>query len=162
MVTSSDISFGKKMSALRSNESSIINPSPNTRSFLIELLKITFKNRHDSTKSIYREFDLLKFNNLTYLQNCLSILQIEQNKEQYASLLGLKYCGESHNYMTRLTAKNYFIPTNRIDRYDKQSAKYNCILDGNKFIKDFHGANQDEPSHSKLKTNIKYYIINKC
>ena len=64
--------------------------------------------------------------------------------------------------MTRLTAKNYFIPTNRIDRYDKQSAKYNCILDGNKFIKDFHGANQDEPSHSKLKTNIKYYIINKC
>ena len=151
MVTSSDISFGKKMSALGSNESSIINPSPNTRSFLIELLKITFKNR-----------DLLKFNNLTYLQNCLSILQIEQNKEQYASLLGLKYCGESHNYMTRLTAKNYFIPTNRIDRYDKQSAKYNCILDGNKFIKDFHGANQDEPSHSELKTNIKYYIINKC
>ena len=77
MVTSSDISFGKKMSALGSNESSIINPSPNTTSFLIELLKITFKNRHDSTKSIYREFDLLKFNNLTYLQNCLSILQIE-------------------------------------------------------------------------------------
>ena len=41
------------------------------------------------------------------------------------------------------------IPTNRTDRYDQQSPKYNSIL------------NQDDLSHFKLKTPTKDHIINK-
>ena len=37
------------------------------------------------------------------------MLQIEQNKQLAAFFPGLKYCGESHNYMTPSAAKNYFI-----------------------------------------------------
>ena len=90
------------------------------------------------------------------------MLEIVQNKQLAASFPGLKYCGESHNYMTRsATKKLLHIPTKRTDRYGKQSSKYNCILDWNKFKKDFHGVNQDELSHSKRKTVIKDHILNK-
>ena len=86
--------------------------------------------RHDSPNSIFKEFHILKFKDLIYLQNCLFMLQIEQNKQLAASFPGLKYCDESHNYMTRSATKKLLdIPTNRTDRYGKQSAKYNCILD---------------------------------
>ena len=88
--------------------------------------------------------------------------QIEQNKQLTTSFPGLKYCGESHNYMTLLTAKKLLhIPTDRTDRYGKQSTKNNSILEWNKFKKDFHGGNQDELSRSKLKTFIKDHILNK-
>ena len=126
------------------------------------LKKITFKKRYDSANSIYKEFHILKFKNLIYLQNRLFMLQIKQNKQIAASFLGLKYCGKRDNYMTRSAAKKLLhIPANRTDRYGKQSAKYNCILDWNKFKKDFDGVNQDELSHSKLKTLIKDYILYK-
>ena len=64
--------------------------------------------------------------------------------------------------MTRLAAKKLFhIPTNRANRYGKQTAKYNSILDWNKFKIEFHDLNQDKLSHSKLKTHIKDHILNK-
>ena len=114
------------------------------------LKKITFQKRHNSTNSIYKEFHILKFKDLIYLQICLYMSQIEQ-KHLAASFPGLKYCGESHNYMTRSigSQKNWVlhIPTNRTDRYGKESVKYNCILDWNKSKKDFHGVNQDDLSH---------------
>ena len=59
------------------------------------------------------------------------------------------------------TKKLLHIPTTRTDRYGKQSAKYNCTLHWNKFKKDFHSINQDELSHSKLKTLLKDHILNK-
>ena len=55
--------------------------------------------------SIYREFHILKFKDLIYLQNCIFMLQIEQNKQLAAPFPGLKYCGESLNNMTRSAAK---------------------------------------------------------
>ena len=90
------------------------------------------------------------------------MLQIEQNIQLAESFPELKYCSESHNYMTRsATKKLLHISTIRTDRYYKQSAKYNCILNWNKFQKHFHGVNLDELSHSKLKTLIKNHILNK-
>ena len=41
----------------------------------------------------------------------------------------------------------------------KQSAKYNSIVDWNKFKKDFPDVNQDDLSHFKLKTLLKDHII---
>ena len=126
------------------------------------LRKMTFKKHHDSANSIFKEFHILKFKDLIYLQNCIFMLQIEQNKQLAASFPGLKYCGEGHNYMTWSTTKKLLhIPTNRTDRYGKQSAKYNSILDWNKFKKDFHGVNQHKLSHSKLKSRIEDHILNK-
>ena len=90
------------------------------------------------------------------------MLQIEQNKQIAASFPGLKYCGESHSFMTlSATKKTLHIPTNKTGRYSKQSAKYKCILGWSKFKKVFHGVNQDELSHSKLKTLVKDHILNK-
>ena len=95
---------------------------------------MTFKKYHDSANLIFKELHILKFKDLIYSQKCLFMLQIEQNKQLAASFPGLKYCGESHNYMTRLATKKLLhILTNRTDRYGKQSAKYSCILDWNKF-----------------------------
>ena len=56
---------------------------------------MTFKKRHDSINSIFEEFHILKFKDLIYLQNCLFMLQIEQNEQLAASFQGLKYCGKS-------------------------------------------------------------------
>ena len=41
----------------------------------------------------------------------------------------------------------------------KQSAKYNSIVDWNKFKKNFPDVNQDDLSHFKLKTLLKDHII---
>ena len=90
------------------------------------------------------------------------MLKMEQNKQLAASFPRLKYWAESHKYMTWLTAKKLLhIPANRSDRYGKQSAKYNGILDWNKFKNDLYGINQDELPHAKLKTLIKDHIPNK-
>ena len=88
------------------------------------------------------------------------MLQKEQNKQLAASFARLKYCGESHNYVTRsATKKLLHIPTNRTDRYCKPSSKYNYILEWSKFKKDFHGVNQNKLSHSKLITFIKDHFL---
>ena len=118
------------------------------------LRKITFKKHHDSANPIYEEFNILKFiKDLIYLQICLFMLQIEINKQLAASISRLKYSSENHNYTTPfLTWKLLDIPSNRIDKYGKQSARFNCIIDWNKFKKYFPDVNQDELSHFKMKT----------
>ena len=99
---------------------------------------------------------------MIYLQNYSFMLQIEQNKQLAASFPRLKYWGESHKYMTWSTAKKLLhIPANRSDRYGKQSARCNRILDWNKFKNDLHGINQDELSNAKPETLIKDHISNK-
>ena len=89
------------------------------------------------------------------------MLQIENNKQLAASFLRLTCCGENHNYTIRsaATSKLLDIPSNKTDKYGKQSAKYNCFIDWNKFKKDFPDENQNELSHFKLKTLLKYHII---
>ena len=57
-----------------SKESNITKPNPNTSKYNFK--KITFKRRRDSANSIYREFPILKFKGLIYLQNCIFMLQI--------------------------------------------------------------------------------------
>lgn len=66
--------------------------------------KIAFKKRHGFVNSIYKELHILKFKDL-----------IEQNKQLTASFPRLKYCDESHNYMTRSAAKKLpHVPTKKI------------------------------------------------
>ena len=80
------------------------------------LRKITFKKRHGSTNLIYKELNTLKFKDLIYFQNCLFMLQIENNKQIAASFSELKYCGKNHNYTTRLaTRKLLDITSSRTD-----------------------------------------------
>ena len=78
------------------------NPNTSNRA-----LKIIFKKSHDFVNSIYKELYTLKFKDL-----------IEQNKQLAASFPRLKYCDESHNYMTRSAAKKLpHVPTKKTDRY---------------------------------------------
>ena len=47
--------------------------------------------------------------------------------------------------MTQLaTRKLLDIPSNRTDKYGKQSAKYSCVIDCKKFNKDFLNVNRGE------------------
>lgn len=41
---------------------------------------MTFNKLHDCTHAIYNELSILKFQDLIYLQNCIFMLQIEQNE----------------------------------------------------------------------------------
>ena len=63
----------------------------------IQILQKRALKCHDSANSIFKEFHILNFKDQMYLQNCLFMLQIEQNKQLAASFPGLEYCGESHN-----------------------------------------------------------------
>ena len=44
------------------------------------LREMTFNKLHDCTHAIYNELSILKFQDLIYLQNCIFMLQIEQNE----------------------------------------------------------------------------------
>ena len=46
------------------------------------LRKITFKKFHDPVNPLYKDLKILKFKDLLHLQNCLFVLQIEQNQKQ--------------------------------------------------------------------------------
>ena len=55
----------------------------------------------------------------TYLQKCLFVLQIENNKQLAASFSRLKYCGKNHNYAMIGARKLLNIPSRRADKYSK-------------------------------------------
>ena len=77
-------------------------------------------------------------------------------KQLVKSFSGLKYCGENDNYTTELSIRDLLIiPSNRTGKYSKQATKYSCIIDWNKFKKDFCDVNQNELSHFKLKILLK-------
>ena len=64
------------------------------------LRKITFKKFHDPVNPLYKDLKILKFKDLLHLQNCLFVLQIEQNQTLAKSFVTLKHCGDNHNYQT--------------------------------------------------------------
>ena len=71
------------------------------------------------------------------MQNCLFMNQIEQNEKIAKSLPKLKYCGNTHNYSTRLpTGKLLDTPCFSTNFYGTQLAKYS-ITDWNNFKKQF-------------------------
>ena len=72
------------------------------------LRKKTFKKCHDYANRIYKELNILKLKDLIYFQNCLFMLQTENNKQLAASFPRLKYCDENHNYKTRSATRKLF------------------------------------------------------
>ena len=69
------------------------------------LRKITFKKLHDPANPFFKDLKILKFKDLLYLQNCLFVSQIQQNKALAKSFVTLKHCGDNHNYQTQASAK---------------------------------------------------------
>ena len=69
------------------------------------LRKITFKKLHDPANPFFKDLKILKFKDLLYLQNCLFVSQIQQNKALAKSFVTLKHCGDNHNYQTRASTK---------------------------------------------------------
>ena len=69
------------------------------------LRKITFKKFHDPVNPLYKDLKILKFKDLLHLQNCLFVLQIEQNQTLAKSFVTLKHCGDNHNYQMRASTK---------------------------------------------------------
>ena len=92
--------------------------------------QITFKELHDSANPVYFKLYIQNFNDMIYLQNCLFMLQIEQNQTLALSFLGPKLCGDKHSYMTRSVTQNFYDALlSKNDMFGKNSVKYNCISD---------------------------------
>ena len=89
------------------------------------LRKITFKKFHDPVNPLYKDLKILKFKDLLHLQNCLFVLQIEQNQTLAKSFVTLKHCGDNHNYQTRASTKRILdIPLYKTSTYGTHSALY--------------------------------------
>ena len=89
------------------------------------LRKITFKKFHDPVNLLYKDLKILKFKDLIHLQNCLFVLQIEQNQTLAKSFVTLKHCGDNHNYQTRASTKRILDnPLYKTSTYGTHSALY--------------------------------------
>ena len=102
------------------------------------LRKITLKKLHDLVNPLYKDLKILKFKDLLHLQNCLFVLQIEQNQTLAKSFVTLRYCGDNHNHQTQAYTKRILdTPLYNVNTYGTHSAKYHCILDWNQFKRIF-------------------------
>ena len=126
------------------------------------LRKITFKKFHDPVNLLYKDLKILKFKDLLHLQNCLFVLQIEQNQTPAKSFATLKHFGDNHNYQTRASTKRILDnPLYKTSTYGTHSAKYHCILDWNQFKRIFPNLSETDHTYSKVKSLIKRYFLNK-
>ena len=126
------------------------------------LRKITFKKFHDPVNPLYKDLKILKFKDLLHLQNCLFVLQIEQNQTLAKSFVTLKHCGDNHNYQTRASTKRILdTPLYKTNTYGTHSAKYHCILDWNQFKRIFANLSETDYTYWKLRSLIKQYFLNK-
>ena len=74
---------------------------------------------------VYKDLKILKFKDLLHLQNCLFVLQIEQNKTLAKSFATLKHCGDNHNYQTQACTKRILdTPLYKTNTYGPHPAKY--------------------------------------
>lgn len=121
--------------------------------------EITFNKLHDSTHAIYNELSILKFQDLIYLQNCIFMLQIEQNENLDVPFPGLKYCGEHQIYNTRSkTQKLFDILNNKLEIIVLNCIQMHCIKDWNKFTKDFSNIDLKKLTYAKAKNLIKIIV----
>ena len=126
------------------------------------LRKITFKKFHDPVNPLHKDLKIIKFKDLLHLQNCLFVLQIEQNQTLAKSFVTLKHCGDNHNYQTRASTKRILdTPLYKTNTYGTHSAKYHCILDWNQFKRIFPNLSETDYTYSKLRSLIKRYFLNK-
>ena len=101
------------------------------------LRKINCKKFHHPIKHIYKNHKLLKFTDIPKVPNCLFMYQVEQNNAHATSFPAL-HSRDKHNYQTRSATQNLLdAPFTRTNKYDKESAKYQCIRDWNDFKKEF-------------------------
>ena len=127
----------------------------------------TFRTEHSGklngpVNPLYKDINVLKFKDLLHLQNCLFVLQIEQNQTLAKSFVTLKHCGDNHNYQTRASTKRILdTPLYKTNTYGTHSAKYHCILDWNQFERIFPNLSEIDYTYSKLKSLIKRYFLNK-
>ena len=118
--------------------------------------KIAFKNQYESADPLYKNLKIIKFQDLLWLNNCLFMCQLEQNKKLAATFPGLVSTKEKHNYNTRSARKNLLdIPLCQTFTYGMQSCKYQCIKDWNRFKKENSTENLTYPVVKNiLKKNI--------
>ena len=96
--------------------------------------KIAFKKQYESADPLYKSLEIIKFQDLLRLNNCLFMCQLEQNKKLAATFPGLVYAKEKHNCNTRSARKNLLdIPLCQTFTYGMHSSKYQYIKDWNRF-----------------------------
>ena len=101
------------------------------------LRKLAFKNLYKSAGPLCKNLKIINFEDLLWLNNCLFICQLGQNKKLAATFPGLVYTKEKHNCNTRSARKNFLdTPFCLTFTYRMQSCRYQCIKDWNRFIKE--------------------------
>ena len=94
--------------------------------------KLPLKKFHRPVNPLYKDINILKFKDLLHLQNCLFVLQIEQNQTLAKSFVTLKHCGDNHNYQTRASTEIILdTPLYKANTsvFCTHSAKYHCVED---------------------------------
>ena len=113
----------------------------------------TFRTEHSGKLPLKNPMILLTpfIKDLLHLQNCLFVLQIEQNQTLAKSFLTLKHCGDNHNYQTRASTKRILdTPLYKTNTYGTHSTKYHCILNWHQFKRIFHNLSETDYNYSKL------------
>ena len=99
--------------------------------------KIAHKSQYERADPLYKNFKIIKFQDLLRLNNCLFMCHLEQNKKLASTFPGLVYTKEKHNCNTRSARKNLLDnPLCQTFTYGTQSWKYQCTKDWNRFKKE--------------------------
>ena len=119
------------------------------------LRKINFKKFHHFIKHIYKNHKILNFAYILKVQNCLFMYQVEQNNALATSFPTL-HSKDRHNYQTRSATQNLLdLALARTNRYGKESFKYQCVRDWNKFKMKFPQIPEKKLSYMKIKRILK-------
>ena len=100
--------------------------------------KITFSNLRDNVSIEYKNLNILKFNDLIHLQNCLLMHSFEKNTLPEALKNFSSYAFNDHNHNTRFVSLGlHHKPTVNTQRYGSFSLHNTCVDDWNNFKKLF-------------------------
>ena len=123
--------------------------------------KINFKKIHHLIKHIYKHHKILKFTVNLKIQHWNFMYQVKQNNA-LATSFSVLHSRENQNYQGRSTTQSLLhLPLTVINKYGKESVKYQCLRDWNNFKKKFLEIPEKELSNMKIKRILKQlFLIN--
>ena len=124
------------------------------------LRKLTFTNFFANISPVFKDLNIIKFNDQIHLYNCIFMFQFEKKLLPQAFNSFSNLVANEHNYNTRaVTAGLLVIPAMITHHYGTQSIKYNCITDWNNFKRLFPQHIAENLTIHKIKTLFRNHIF---
>ena len=123
------------------------------------LRKLTFTNLFNNISPVYKDLNIIKFNDHIHLLNCIFMFQFENNLLPQAFNSFSNLVSNGHNYNTRaVTTGLHAVPTFNTHRYGTLSLKNNCINDWNCFKRFFPQHIHENLSIRRIKTLFREHV----